>query len=218
MKLKRFFITILIVISLLPLLSCDNQIDIVFTEKDGTLINISATPGKVLEDSLSSILGLDENTALFTTEDVKKSMASTDFNIQSVKTMGKMGLALQLHTAHIENSFQSIPGAVSLTSSSASITFSDKVINQFISLLPPETADYMELLMAPVFTGEIMTTDEYIDLISAVYGSTLAQEIEKASFKLSLTAPNGKKQIFQEKLTDILCGNTMKTYTINWNK
>lgn len=217
MKIQRFFIVLLIVFALIPFISCDNQIDIIFTEKDGTTINIIVSPGSVLENSLASILGLEENTPLFTTEDVKKSMAATGLQIQSVKTMGKMGLALKLHTNHIENVFQSIPGAVSLTTSSASLTLSDKVMNQFISLLPPETADYMELLMAPVFTGEVMTSAEYIDLISAVYGNTLAEELEKATFKLSLTAPTGKKQQFQEKLIDILCGNTMKTYSINWN-
>jgi hypothetical protein len=56
--------------------------------------------------------------------------------------------------------------------------------------MPADTAEYLELLMAPVFTGETMSSAEYIELLSSIYGKNIGTEMKNANLFLSLTAPS----------------------------
>lgn len=70
-----------------------------------------------------------------------------------------------------------------------SFSLSPETAQYIVSLLPEETASYTELFMAPLFTGEIMSSSEYEELIAAVYGNQLATELSASSFTLSISIP-----------------------------
>lgn len=71
-----------------------------------------------------------------------------------------------------------------------SITFSQEMLTESLLLLPSDVIDYLDLLMAPVFTGEESSPDEYKALISSAYGKTLGTELAAAHFIISFTAPD----------------------------
>ena len=48
------------------------------------------------------------------------------------------------------------------------------------------------MLMSPTFTDDEMTDEEYLDLISSVYGQKLADEISSSTIKFVLESPSGK--------------------------
>lgn len=218
-KLKKMFFVVLSIFFLF-LLSCNDEIIITYTDKSlntsSAEILVNATAPKSLEDTLVNVLGLEENVVLFTQDDVINSMNSTGFEILNLKTIGKMGLSIKLKTKDLLQNFSEVSEAVKFDKNGAEILLNDKIINKFISILPQEASEYLVLLMAPIFVGESMTPEEYIELLSTVYGPTLSDEISKSQVQLTLISPTGKKQYFTEKLVDILCGNAKNTYFIKF--
>jgi hypothetical protein len=59
----------------------------------------------------------------------------------------------------------------------------------FIALLSQELSDYLSTLMAPIVTGEELTQEEYLELVSSVYGAEIAQEISAARVAIRLSFP-----------------------------
>ena len=59
------------------------------------------------------------------------------------------------------------------------VNLSPKDMKAFASSLPDEFMAYMDMLAAPVFTGEQLSQEEYLGVISAIYGQTFATELEK---------------------------------------
>lgn len=80
-------------------------------------------------------------------------------------------------------------GNSSRTQNSLSFTLSPETAQYIVSLLPEETASYTELFMAPLFTGEIMDSEEYDGLVAAVYGQQLADELDTSWFSIYIETP-----------------------------
>jgi len=55
--------------------------------------------------------------------------------------------------------------------------------------LPPETRDLLELLMAPVLTGEALEREEYRDILAAAYGERAAEEMTSSTCTVQVRAP-----------------------------
>lgn len=70
-----------------------------------------------------------------------------------------------------------------------SLTLSRESVNEALSLMPTDTRDSLELLMAPVFTGETLSLAEYEDIMAATYGKNLADELRSSVFVLSVECP-----------------------------
>ncbi len=70
------------------------------------------------------------------------------------------------------------------------VTFSRESVNGLVDLMPPETRDALDLLMAPVFTDESLSAAEYEDVLGSAYGKTLRDELRASSLLLSVTCPS----------------------------
>jgi hypothetical protein len=70
------------------------------------------------------------------------------------------------------------------------VTISRLSVLAALALMPPETANYTDLFMAPVFTGEEMDQNEYEATIGAAYGKTLAGELKQSIFTLTVHCPS----------------------------
>lgn len=51
---------------------------------------------------------------------------------------------------------------------------------------------FADVLMAPLVTGEEMTSQEYQDLLIEIYGETVTQELLSGNLKITIAAPDGK--------------------------
>jgi len=129
---------------------------------------------------------------LFDPESLKASLAQTGFSVDTIKLPVKGGITLGL-------SFQKLDGllaqAVSMKpgTNSITVTLSRGSINAAVDLMPSETREYLDLLMAPVFTGEELSTADYEDIIASTYGKTLAGELKDARFTLTIRCPGAVK-------------------------
>ena len=62
-------------------------------------------------------------------------------------------------------------------------------IASFLKILPQESRDFIDMLMAPLFTGDAIPPAEYEELIGAAYGKKIATELHSAEFTLIVDVP-----------------------------
>ena len=96
-----------------------------------------------------------------------------------------------------------------------------------LSLISPEIAAYLEVLMAPLATGEALTKAEYLVLVGAVYGKGIADEIAQSAIRVSIDFPgpvrnvrggtfSGSRADFTIPLPDLLVLETPLSYEVVW--
>jgi len=96
-----------------------------------------------------------------------------------------------------------------------------------LSFISPDVTDYLSTLMAPISTGEVLTKAEYLDLVASVYRRPLANEISRATIRVSLDFPgpvrsvkggtfSGRRAEFEIPLLDILVLETPLLYEVIW--
>ena len=94
-------------------------------------------------------------------------------------------------------------------------------------LVSPDVSDYLSALMAPVATGEELSKQDYLALVSSVYGKGIASEIADAQVSLDLELPgtvlsapggtfSGRRASFKVPLTDLLVLERPLLYEIRW--
>ena len=82
---------------------------------------------------------------------------------------------------------------ITCTPHSLTLVLSPQALRGITEGLSGDMQSYLDLLMAPLFTGEEMTAAEYSELIEAVYGSELARELEAATVTITAAAPKGSR-------------------------
>jgi hypothetical protein len=98
---------------------------------------------------------------------------------------------------------------------------------QMVQLFSREVADYLSALMAPVATGEKISRQEYLRLVTQVYGAAVSQEIDKAEIRVSINFPgritlaeggsfSGSTARFDLNLADLLVLEKNFIYEVRW--
>jgi len=127
-------------------------------------------------------------TPIFDKAEITKSLTAAGFKINTLDFPGTAGIALSL----------TVPELDGLLNKSISVTKANKRMNLVISresiktavaLMPASTSDYLDLLMAPVFTDETLSAAEYEDTIASAYGKTIVAELRKSFFTLTVRCP-----------------------------
>jgi hypothetical protein len=79
--------------------------------------------------------------------------------------------------------------AVSIVPGAFQLLLSPETAAGLMSVMPPETDSYKDLLLAPLFTGETSTEKDYLALIAAVYGQKMADALARSNMVVVFTAP-----------------------------
>ena len=174
--------------------SCSSSLLVKFGEEGIIGFEYSALCGKELTATISSISGGGEGQPVFETERIKEALEKAKFSKIKVSSPEKNMLTL---SAELSRNAET-PVAKSQIfeelrqSKGLSLTLTAESLQSLYSVLPDEFQSYMDLFMAPSFTGEIMSDSEYLDLVAAVYGKPLAAELENAV--LTVTLQNGAEK------------------------
>jgi hypothetical protein len=98
---------------------------------------------------------------------------------------------------------------------------------QILGLVSPEISMYLNALMAPIATGEVLTKTEYLTFVGSIYGKNIADEISSSSIRASVNFPgaiqrvkggtfSGRKADFEIPLLDILVLEKPLNYEVVW--
>jgi hypothetical protein len=97
-----------------------------------------------------------------------------------------------------------------------------------LALLSSEIEDYLNVLMAPVATGEEMSKNEYLQLVSMFYNRAISDEIAASRVRVSIDFPgtitnvrggtfSGRRAVFEIPVLDILVLESPLIYEVSWN-
>lgn len=68
--------------------------------------------------------------------------------------------------------------------------------------LSPDIVDYLSALMAPIATGEELSREDYLALVTSMYGGGIAAEIAGATIRASIELPGNATSVRGGSMTD----------------
>lgn len=139
-------------------------------------------------------------------ENVKASSYKTDINSET----------LSITTTVSDNTFPFVKKVIKNGKiSQTEITLSPEILQDLITKESSIVQKYADLLMAPCFTGEEISADEYKELVASLYGKQIADELTRGSITITQTQNGKSKASIEIPLIEILTLQKEKTYIIN---
>ncbi len=218
MKKNIFYYVILLIAGIL-LSSCSVKITMTAHVDDSGNLIFSSEIGKNLRDTILSFTAGSTNTSLYDAETIKSQLEETGLQNVIVSVKNDTNLTISGKIQNVNEGFKSVPDMVSTETLAdgkkiLKLNISPEILQQAQKVFPEDVSSYIDLLMAPVFTGEQMTEDEYIDLIESVYGSSIAQEIKKGTIDIILKSSNGTSSNYSMKITELLTLQSKKVFSL----
>ena len=241
MQRAKYIYTVFYLIILLALSGCSSKLTFIANADQSTNMDFSVTIGKQVEGLIESMMAkTQEEQSSFPVERIQEAFKDSDFMNIKVSATGFSNLnisgILQPSQSQRYMAGSSIKTANFVTCARNTLTLiiSPETIQNIALSLPDELRSYIDVTMAPVFTGESMSAQEYRSLIAAVYGEDFATELDKATVDIVLAPPAGRKIVnssFSEeskarataaraiisiRLIDLLTQEKLQTYSISW--
>lgn len=177
------------------LASCKIETTFVLNETDVDFkIEFSSFNKKNFNWQDEDTINTEEIKTAFESIDVKNVLVTAEKNIVISGTFEKKGKCPIVIAGIIEF----------FGKNEAKFIYSAKKLRHFYELLPFELQSYIDLIVAPAFTGEKMSSDEYLDLISSIYGNETADELKNGDVIIKMDTKNKKMSEKHIPLLEIL--------------
>lgn len=141
-----------------------------------------------------SFLGNEPGTSLFDTVQIRSSLEKANLTVTQIASPVASSLTV---TAKTPNVCTAVPNADDFITvktagnvSRMTVKLTPQNVRKVLSLMSDETALLVDLLIAPVFTGEVLTKEEYAEIIAISYGTQIATELQAATINLSFALPS----------------------------
>lgn len=178
---------------------------------------------------------------IFSAADIKEGLSAGDITNISVSTPSNTAVSIKgtlpapaNQKAVLDGKGIKLANFITCTKNSLTVILSPETMRSIAASLPEDTKSYLDLLMAPVFTGEEMSASEYEDLVAAVYGDDMKKEIASSTVKITLVTPagntlkrsaladaknvktSGDRAVFSIPLAEFLTLQSAQTFSISW--
>ena len=162
------------------------------TDKSGAVaMQTKLSPS--VQTLVASLAGVDSTEALFDANQIRASLKAAGFAVTGLKFPSKSALTVTAETKNITTMLRGSKDLLTVTTANGvndmRIKLTPENVRKAVAVMPEDTALYIELLIAPIFTGEVMSAQEYTDLIAIAYGDKIAQDLQKARVNLLFSVP-----------------------------
>jgi len=110
---------------------------------------------------------------------------------------------------------------------SCAININRQTAPEILSHFSREIRDYLEVLMAPIATGDEMSKAEYLRLVNSFFNKSISDEIASSKINAAVDLPgqvtsvkggtfSGRRAVFDIPLIDILVLETPLQYEVKW--
>ncbi len=198
---KKIILLFVFVLGIFIFASCENRLKIC-ADDGGINFTYRINSSEAFLNFFSALSNSDEPGTIFTAEEISNLFEQAGFEKINAESDGKNIFVSGRLSQTAQDPF-SKSGMISLSQKNFSLCLNKENLLEFYNNLPEDFQTSMDLFMAPTFTGEQMTNEEYVELISEVYGQEIADEFSAATLKLTVESPFGNKN-YSVKLVDIL--------------
>ena len=191
--------------------SCTSEISLEL-KKDGSVdVQFSGVAGTAFATMINSVSGMSGNgsgtgTVIFDTKEIEYEMSSNGFS--QVKAVSKKGADLTV-TMTDKNGKSALftSGVVSVKDGKLNASLSPQSLVKFYKAADSQTVRFLDMLLAPIFNDEVMTQEEYLEVLASFYGDEIADEMKNSNFRITLKNPDGTKTVQNIGFTKLLTLN-----------
>ena len=182
--------------------ACTTEINITAKENDKIEVSFKGAAGKAFADLISSADGESAGVE-FDLKQISYELAKNGFT--NVQVNSKTGSDLDIKMSDFEKKSTLFTSQIlSLQKGNLKALLSPQQLKNFYNQSDENIVQFLDLLLAPVFNDEVMTSEEYLETIASFYGDAVASEISQTNFKITLTNLDGSQTIKIIPLADLL--------------
>ena len=206
---------ILILASAILFASCTTEVTLTVKQDDSVDIRFEGGAGNAFTKMIASASGVAETTgtsgagstdAIIDTDTVTYELARAGFS--NVKAEQKTGGAVLISMSDKKkSSYIFTSGIVKAEKGRLSAAITRKSLEDFYKSADEQTRMTLDLFLAPVFNDEVMSEDEYLEMVASFYGNDAAKEVSESVVKINLISKDGAKETLTYPLSQIFCGN-----------
>ena len=190
------------------LLSCSVDITISSDGESATVLSRS-TIGSAMEKTIRAVGEIPTGVPLFDTVELSSQLKKQGITHISAQVQDLTGLSLKASIADISKGLIGIPECITVRTQNGTkyldFTFSPDIVAHATYLLSETERAYLDLLMAPVLTGESLSSQDYLELVASVYGQVIADELASSRLQITMTSQKTGKKVQQSlSLLDVL--------------
>ena len=172
--------------------ACSSSAHIVIRDNTNYDLTAEFIPSSLLEKNITHLLKQKSEHAdgqsVFNVQELKEAFTKEGISVQDITLKGVLGLRLVCAVPYNHGLLKDIIG-YDKKGRKTVLRISPENIASFLKILPQESRDFIDMLMAPLFTGDAIPPAEYEELIGAAYGKKIATELHSAEFTLIVDVP-----------------------------
>ena len=172
--------------------ACSSTAHIVIRDNADYSLTAEFIPSRLLEKNITHLLKQKgeqaDGQSVFNVQELKEAFTKEGISVQDITLKGVLGLRLVCAVPYNHGLLKDIIG-YDKKERKAVLRISPENIVSFLEILPQESRDFIDMLMAPLFTGDAIPPAEYEELIGAAYGKKIAAELRNAEFTLTVDVP-----------------------------
>lgn len=195
---KKLFYFSLIFILIFTAFSCSPSLAVSLKNDDSADIQIVISNTESFFSNFSAFMDFSEDN-FYDKKILSSNLQSLGFSNINLETGKNADLKLFAQLKNISNLEEENPlsSAFVKTENSFEIQINPEKMLSVLEAIP-EMTDYLDLLMAPVYTDEELSESEYLELFASVYGESFAKDFENTNLLLQIEVLQNIKQIQTE--------------------
>lgn len=193
---------ILILASAILFASCTTEVTLTVKPDDSVDIRFEGGAG----NAFTKMIAGGSTDAIIDTDTVTYELTRAGFS--NVKAEQKTGGAVLISMSDKKkSSYIFTSGIVKAEKGRLSAAITRKSLEDFYKSADEQTRMTLDLFLAPVFNDEVMSEDEYLEMVASFYGNDAAKEVSESVVKINLISKDGAKETLTYPLSQIFCGN-----------
>ena len=172
--------------------ACSSSAHIVIRDNADYGLTAEFIPSSLLEKNITRLLKQKPEQAdgqsVFNVQELKEAFTKEGISVQDIVLKGALGLRISCTVPQTHVLLKDVIG-YDKKERKAVLRISPENIASFLEILPQESRNFIDMLMAPLFTGDAIPPAEYEELIGAAYGKKIATELRSAEFTLIVDVP-----------------------------
>lgn len=202
-KYPKYFVLAAVLAGAILFSSCSTSVALIAGQNNSGEVSLQTKLSPSVMSVVSALSGASSTEALFDKDQIVQSLKKTGYTVSGVRFPARNTLTINTQTAKLTDMLPNSKDFVSLKKdgkiNDMVINLSPANIKKAVDLMPEETALYLDLLFAPIFTDEAMSADEYTELIAMAYGDNVAADLKKSIVTIQFDVPG---QIVSAELTN----------------
>ncbi len=190
-------------------LSCTTNATVSINESSAADFSYKTTASKNVESLIRSFAGAGQSVSVFDKSVIEKSFEMSEIDLVSVSSVGTADIMLSGKIKDINEIVPTGDQLIAFENTSAGgkmdLHINNETLDALLSLMGSENLVYLELLMAPVFTGEKMSEEEYLSFMSSIYGPAILEDLTDSIISFDMEVPKSIKnaQLYPETIGEI---------------